>query len=142
MCSYAAETRFGRNGRQRKSSPERGGNDLLWDCLLLVSYHIGTLKSSKLVVNYGKIVVFRGFREQIGANSGSAVADKKNLVHVALHLSESKIFFQLSFHCIAKADMEQGFAFSIDFSSSVVYHKDIAYIFQHIRNNLHWRNLL
>ena len=62
MCSYAAETRFGRNGRQRKSSPERGGNDLLWDCLLLVSYHIGTLKSSKLVVNYGKIVVFRGFR--------------------------------------------------------------------------------
>ena len=67
MCSYAAETRFGRNGRQRKSSPERGGNDLLWDYLLLVSYHIGTLKSSKLVVNYGKIVVFRGFR---GVNWG------------------------------------------------------------------------
>ena len=84
MCSYAAETRFGRNGRQRKSSPERGGNDLLWDCLLLVSYHIGTLKSSKLVVNYGKIVVFRGFRGQIGANSGSAVADKKNGNHCFL----------------------------------------------------------
>ena len=84
MCSSAAETRFGRNGRQRKSSPERGGNSFFRDCLLLLSYHIGTQKSSKLVVNYGKIVVFRGFREQIGANSGSAVADKKNGNHCFL----------------------------------------------------------
>ena len=81
MCSSAAETRLGRNGRQTKGSPERGKNSLFRDCLLLVSYHIGTLKSSKLVVNYGKIVVFRGFRGQIGANSGSAVADEKDLDH-------------------------------------------------------------
>ena len=41
--------------------------------------HIGTLKSSKSVVNYVKIADFRGFRGEIWANSGGAVADKKNM---------------------------------------------------------------
>ena len=62
LCLSAVKTGFGRNGRQTKSSPERGGIGASWGLLLLFHCHIGTRKCSKFVVKCEKIVVLRGFR--------------------------------------------------------------------------------
>ena len=57
-CLSAVKTGFGRNGRQTKSSPERGGFGASWGLLLLFQCHIGTRKCSKFVVKCEKIVFF------------------------------------------------------------------------------------
>ena len=80
-CSSAGKTGFGENGRQTKSSPERGGSGASWGLLLILIRYIGTRICSKIVVKCEKIVFFRGFRGYFGANSGSAMADEQYLFH-------------------------------------------------------------
>ena len=76
VCISAGKTGFGRNGRQTKSSPGRGGFGASWGLLLAFDCHIGTRKCSKFVVKCEKIVVLRGFRGYFGVHSGSAMANK------------------------------------------------------------------
>ena len=87
LNSSAAKTGFGRNSRQTKSSPERGGSCLQRDCFLCSKNHIGTRKCSKFVVRALKMAVFRGFRGHFGANSGSAMADEQDFDHTIPSLS-------------------------------------------------------
>lgn len=47
---------------KQKAVPEEAVSRPLRDCFLRYKCHIETLKSSKIVVNYVKIVVLRGFR--------------------------------------------------------------------------------
>ena len=61
---------------KQKAVPDEAVSRPLGDCFLRYKCHIETLKSSKIVVNYVKIVVLRGFRGQIEANSCSAMADE------------------------------------------------------------------
>jgi len=68
LCLSAVKTGFGRNGRQTKSSPERGGFGASWGLLLAFDCHIGTRKCSKFVVRALKMAVFRGFRGYFGAD--------------------------------------------------------------------------
>jgi hypothetical protein len=51
-CSSAAETGFGQNGRQTKSSPGRGESGASWGLLLAFLSHIGTRICSKFVVKF------------------------------------------------------------------------------------------
>jgi len=53
---------------KQKAVPKEAVSRPLRDCFLRYKCHIETLKSSKIVVNYVKIVVLRGFRGYFGAD--------------------------------------------------------------------------
>ncbi len=78
-CLSAAKTGFGRNSRQTKSSPKRGGFGASWGLLLAFDSHIGTQKCSNFVVRGSKTAVYCGFMGRFEANSGSAMADEQYL---------------------------------------------------------------
>ena len=76
ICLSTGRTRFGRNGRQTKSSPEKGIFRASSGLLLTFSYHIGTQKCCKIVVIWVCNVIYRWFSRRISADWSSAVAKK------------------------------------------------------------------
>ena len=59
---------------KQKAVPDEAVLRPLRGCFLRYKCHIEALKSSKIVVNYVKIVVLRGFRGLFEANLGGPVA--------------------------------------------------------------------
>jgi len=79
--SSAAKTRLGENGRQTKSSPEKGIFRASSGLLLTFLFHIGTQKCCKIVVIWVHNVIYRCASRQISADWSGAVTDEQDLYH-------------------------------------------------------------
>lgn len=85
-CSYIKKTRFGRNNRQTKSSSEKGFFAPFGTALSVFFHHIGTRKSSKIVVIGRSIVNYRCGSRQIPADSVNAAANEQYFYHLFISI--------------------------------------------------------